>query len=711
MASVSSLDADMRALRAARYTPTAAAEVRVWIESTLRSSLPAGDLLVALKDGVALCQLANLLLPAPGLRYKSSPMPFIQMENISLFLRACEMEPLALPAHDRFLTVDLYEAKDPAQVLQCLGAFSRRAHQLDPVLFAEVIGPKKVGVQSPTTSTGGGGATNGYRATSPTKAPSADRALSPALTGGSMGSQSSSNNNPARSWSSGVAAVSSWSSRKDEGVTQPAWNIHQYGYMGGASQGNQGISFGARRQITSPAPAVPSLAEKERRRKEKAEEERRAREQAEARRAEEEEREKADEGRRWEEETRLLREGERRRVEEQKKQWAEQERKWKEEEEVRRREQERLQAALLPLKPPEKPRVSSSSILRGQTLSQYQREQHDAVSGLGRGTDGLADEAEVHETPEQKRVLDLEKQLEEARERERVYQAEREERLQREKERGSRPGTGMGEAPRPESKDESDVSWVSDERDFLRREWQSAHEAPPPLRTDSEAVRAGAQQQQMHLKSERSPPIGSSRPLPLPTTTDISTTQRQHPLPFRRPPSASTQRAFDGAASASASPQQQQTPPQSDSASSLPSPVTDSRIPSSSPLGSIARPLPTPDKELQPYQSPHPQPLLPKNRHDAYLSIHPAPETASPRISTSREAGDTEAEQAALRDGRRAAQARTKAGAWASSSLLEREMERERERQREWEEGMRERGVGGGGRRGIMGPRPAPGGR
>lgn len=707
MASVSSLDADMRALRAARYTPAAAAEVRTWIESTLRSPLPAGDLLVALKDGVALCQLANLLLPPPGIRYKSSSMPFIQMENISHFLRACEMEPLALPAHDRFLTVDLYEAKDPAQVLQCLSAFSRRAHQLDPVRFADVIGPKKPGVQSPTTNTRGGGAMNGYRTASPTKAASAARALSPALTGGSTGSQGSNSNPPSRS-SAATAPVSSWSSRKDEGVTQPAWNIHQYGYMGGASQGNQGISFGARRQITSPAPAVPTLAEKERKRKEKAEEERRAREEAEARRAEEAERERADEERRWEEETRRLREEERRRVEEQKRQWAEQERKWKEEEEARRREEERIKAALMPKKPPEKPRVSSSSILRGQTLSQYQREQHDAVAGLGRRTDGLVDESELHETPEQKRVRELEKQLEEARERERVYQAEREGRLQREKKQAWGPGNGTGEVRRPESKDESDVSWVGDERDFMRQEWQSSREPLSPS-SDSEAAREVSQQQQRSLPSEPSPPFGSSRPLPLPTTADTPTMQHQRPLPFRRPPSAASPGPFDGMASASSPTQQQRSVPQSDSVSSISSHLSNSSPPSCSPLGRITRPLPTPDKELKPYSSSQPQSLLSKNRTDAYLSTHRAPETAGPHISMSREAGDTEAEQAALRDGRRTAQARTKAGAWASSSLLEREMERERERQREWEEGMRERGIGG--RRGIMGPRPAPGER
>lgn len=56
MASVSSLDKDMRNIRLSRYTPQAAKEVRVWIEDALGERLAAGDLLEALKDGVALCK-------------------------------------------------------------------------------------------------------------------------------------------------------------------------------------------------------------------------------------------------------------------------------------------------------------------------------------------------------------------------------------------------------------------------------------------------------------------------------------------------------------------------------------------------------------------------------------------------------------------------------------------------------------------------------
>lgn len=652
MASVSSLDQDMRNLRLSRYTPQAANEARKWIESTLAEAIPPGDLLDALKDGVALCKLANLVLPPPGIKFKQSAMPFIQMENISHFLKACEMPPLSMPAHDRFLTVDLYENKDPAQVLQCLGAFSRQAHAVRPDAVRSTMGPKKTGgaTMSPTNTGKGANGPGSFRSPSPTKPsaamPGSTRAMSPALTGGSTGSQGSN----AKSTQGGV---SSWSRREHEGSTMPAWNIAQYGYMGGASQGNQGISFGARRQITSQAPSVPSLAEKERLRKEKAAEEERQRQQAEEaehrRRMEreaEEEQARMDEERRWEEETRRQREEERQRVEDQKRQWAEQERKWKEEEEARRKEAAEMNA--MQKKPPEKPRVPSSGILRGQTLSEWQQEQ---ANGKANNT--------ASESPEQRRVRELEQQLEEARERERQYQAEREERLRKEAER-SRPSSARTETPRPQSSaQQSEASWTADEREYLRKQWQSSQEnTPAKLATQDGAPRDS------HSEPKPAPSL-PSRTLPQPTVEEPPPEEEEGALP---PP-----------------PPQRAQP--STSASSLPRLADDTEM-KSSPLGTPNRPLPTPDKQHHatnaPSQAPQQQ-IQPSNRTSRFLSTNPAPTQTGPRISSSQEAGDTALEQSSLRDSRVASQNKTKAGGWASKSLLEREMERERERQREWE--------------------------
>ena len=56
MASVTSLDSDMRKLRLDRYTPQSANEVRSFIEESLGERLGESDLLASLKDGVTLCK-------------------------------------------------------------------------------------------------------------------------------------------------------------------------------------------------------------------------------------------------------------------------------------------------------------------------------------------------------------------------------------------------------------------------------------------------------------------------------------------------------------------------------------------------------------------------------------------------------------------------------------------------------------------------------
>lgn len=60
MASVTSLDKDMRKLRMDRYTTQSANEARSFIEESLGEHLPKPDLIESLKDGVALCKYATL---------------------------------------------------------------------------------------------------------------------------------------------------------------------------------------------------------------------------------------------------------------------------------------------------------------------------------------------------------------------------------------------------------------------------------------------------------------------------------------------------------------------------------------------------------------------------------------------------------------------------------------------------------------------------
>jgi transgelin len=544
-------------------------------------------------------------------------MPFVQMENISHFLHACEMPPLNLPSHDRFLTVDLYDSKDPAQVLQCIGAFSRRANAINPSRFPQTIGAKSKGsAMSPQLS---GSSQGGYG-----RAPGSgnrERALSnnsdtSATTFNPLAKASYSGLvNPSSLARGGLASpgpVSSWSKKDDESKTAPAWNIHQYGYMGGASQGNQGVAFGARRQITSAAPNVPSLAEKERRRQEEAAEEERLRLQAEhlarQRRAEqeaEEERARAEEERMWEEETRRMREKERKDAEEEKRRWDEEQRRWKEEEDARVKEEKELEARLAAERT--KTRAVSDARLNGQFLSQYQANQNQP---------NKAAPDSAHTTSESKRIQDLERQLQEAKEREMQYERERQARTQQFSKQATVPARPVSPPapslpvrptavtarpvsppmpslpPRPAAPSAShEDDWQESERDFLRKEWQSQQDeadGPPPPKPPRPTL------------VESSVQSNSSRPLPDPSTYTPSL-----------------------------------------------------------------------------------------NRIDRFLSSNPAPppaQTASHRPSDYSTTTEVDLEN----QRRKESQAKTKAGGWASKSLLEREMERERERQREWEEGQKQ---------------------
>ena len=603
-------------------------------------------------------------------------MPFVQMENISHFLRAIQAPPLGLPDHDVFLTVDLYEAKDPAQVLQCLGAFSRRANAIQPSRFKRTLGPKAKGsALSPQSSgTGNGWSTPKSMVRGREVSTTSQSSVSTSVTDDTSVRSSDNPRSPSKgsTQSSPRGGVSSWSRKTDEGTTAPAWNIYQYGYMGGASQGNQGISFGARRQITSASPTVPSIAEKERRRREEeAERERLRVEREEAERREqlereaEEERERIAEEERWKEETRKRREKEWLEVEEERKRWEEEERRWREEEERRQRATLEAETQLNGAKQ----RMGFAGI-NGQYLSQYSSGQANSPKpGVNEGAKRSISESE--------RVRELERQLELARERERQYLAEREESLawkrgrtvpQRDdidemKNNGSPQFTPPRGTPAQLEESLRDHSKAEIERQDVQNEW-AMYNTSRQLETPSPNI---------------APSPDVPRPLPDPTTTHIKNPQ----------------------------------------------------------TGPSSRPLPDPTTY---YNN--------MNRTDRFLATSPAPTPEKPKTHVANEFGFDSAAERHTEDIRRdESQSKTKAGGWASKSLLEREMERERQRQQEWEEAQKatreaaEKGVGKrlrentigeggswdvnqygwmgsdnqnrgglafGGRRQIIGPRPPP---
>lgn len=254
--------------------------------------------------------------------------------------------------------------------------------------------------------------------------------------------------------------------------------------MGGASQGNQGITFGGRRQITTPAPNVPSLAGKERRRRESEAEAERLRLQAEeaehkrrTERAAEEERERISEEERRAEETRKLRDKEQRRIDDEKRRWKDEERRWQEEEEVRAKEEREAEVKLE--RERHSKRTVSDARLQGQFLSQYQAEQQAEHRQLPPKPSG----EDPRRTGESDRVKELERQLEEAKERERQYERERQERIATNQSQPpsttepnnqahtqSRP---LPNTPVPAQRSSDEESWQAGEREYLQQEWSN----------------------------------------------------------------------------------------------------------------------------------------------------------------------------------------------------------------------------------------------
>lgn len=57
-------------------------------------------------------------------KLNTSKMPFLQMENISNFLEACEK--LGVSKTDLFQTVDLYDKMNMVQVVNCIYALGRK---------------------------------------------------------------------------------------------------------------------------------------------------------------------------------------------------------------------------------------------------------------------------------------------------------------------------------------------------------------------------------------------------------------------------------------------------------------------------------------------------------------------------------------------------------------------------------------------------------
>ncbi|KAG8467145.1 hypothetical protein KFE25_000461 [Diacronema lutheri] len=122
-------ETDLQLKRDARIDATLEADARVWMEAVLGTTLGEGAFNDVLKDGTFLCRLINKIKPGAIKKFCAHPnMPFKQMENISFYCAACK--EIGVPDHDLFRTVDLFEAKDMAQVAINLLALGRASQKV-----------------------------------------------------------------------------------------------------------------------------------------------------------------------------------------------------------------------------------------------------------------------------------------------------------------------------------------------------------------------------------------------------------------------------------------------------------------------------------------------------------------------------------------------------------------------------------------------------
>lgn len=120
---------------ASKYDVALEQEARLWIEAVLGEPISDEDpnqplgmdkFQAVLKNGIILCKLINKIKPGiMNKKLNTSTMPFLQMENVSNFLEACEK--LGISKTDLFQTVDLYDKMNMVQVVNCIYALGRKA--------------------------------------------------------------------------------------------------------------------------------------------------------------------------------------------------------------------------------------------------------------------------------------------------------------------------------------------------------------------------------------------------------------------------------------------------------------------------------------------------------------------------------------------------------------------------------------------------------
>ena len=114
------LDADLTRIREAKYDYGLEKSVCDWIVEIIGVAKPANEkAAVWMKSGDILCSLMNCIRGGTIKKYNvNTTSRFKQMENITLFLRACR--EVGVLEKDLFSTIDLFEEKNMNSVILCL---------------------------------------------------------------------------------------------------------------------------------------------------------------------------------------------------------------------------------------------------------------------------------------------------------------------------------------------------------------------------------------------------------------------------------------------------------------------------------------------------------------------------------------------------------------------------------------------------------------
>jgi len=143
------LTAELQRKKEAKFDAELSAEVFEWMhavfedanDQTGMESLPRqieqqADVHKALKNGVLLCKLVNIIQPGSVKKINTASGVFKEMENINQFLKACET--LGCKKLDLFQTVDLHEQGNIPQVINGIIALGRKAQN---VYSGPALGP------------------------------------------------------------------------------------------------------------------------------------------------------------------------------------------------------------------------------------------------------------------------------------------------------------------------------------------------------------------------------------------------------------------------------------------------------------------------------------------------------------------------------------------------------------------------------------------